>query len=54
MATRFVNQFPRYLNANISALDFGKLNFYEDDGGTTRKDTFNNNTRVQIKNLKMN
>ena len=43
MATRLSNPFPRYLNANIAALDGGKLNFYVDDAGTTRKKTYNDN-----------
>jgi len=43
MAIRLTNPFSRYFTDNAALLSGGKLNFFEDDGGTTRKDTFATN-----------
>ena len=43
MAIRLTNPFSRYFTDNAALLSGGKLNFFEDDGGTTPKDTFTTN-----------
>jgi hypothetical protein len=43
MSTRFTNPFARFFDTNASLLNGGKLNFYVDDAGTTRKDTYSDN-----------
>jgi hypothetical protein len=40
MAERYSNPFVRYFDTNAALLNGGKLNFYVDDGGTTRKNTY--------------
>lgn len=43
MAIRLTNPFSRYFTDNAALLSGGKLNFFEDDGGTTPKNTFSDN-----------